>query len=249
MLQSKNFLPLIYLASACVFFPVGLEAQANELNLQTNQTKTITVAQRTSRLRFRLPNRGVPGARIGGATRAGSKTVTAIVPEKKLGLTASDAPTLFVYIPEHESTDAQLIISNDKGEKVYTSNFTPPQESGILRIKLPESVALENNQMYKWEVKLKSQKSDPMSSLKLKTSGWVEKVAVENVDNNQEEWDKLNTLAEAGIWHDTLDTLASMKLANPSDETIQNEWNQLLEDVGLEGFTDANIISKVVQVN
>ena len=104
--------------------------------------------------------------------------------------------------------------------------------------------------MYKWEVKLQSKDNNPMMGLKLKTSGWVEKVAVDNVDTqNQGDWDKLNTLAEAGIWHDTLDTLADLKLANPNDESIQAEWNQLLESVGLEKFTEMDIISQVVKVN
>ena len=249
MLHSKRLIPLIYLASACIFLPLGSQVKANELNWQTSQINNVTIAQRMRRLRFRLPTRGIPGARIGGATRAGSKKVTAIIPQEKLALTASNSPTIFVYLPKHQADDALLTISNEQGETVYTSSFVPPQESGLLRIKLPESVTLENEQTYKWEVRLDPQSSNPMTGLKFKTVGWMEKVAVDNNDQNQESWEQLNTLAEAGVWYETLDTLADMKLENPNDETIQAEWSQLLESVGLEDFTETQIISQVIEIN
>ena len=93
---------MIFLASICLLLSITPEVKANSLNEETNKITSYSIAQRRARLRFRLPNRGVPGARISGATRQGSNYVTAIIPDKKLGLTASQSPTIFVYIPENQ---------------------------------------------------------------------------------------------------------------------------------------------------
>ena len=249
MFKSKMSPPIICLASICLLLPITQQVKANSLNLETSQLTSYSIAQRIPRLRFKLPSRGVPGARIGGATRKGSNYVTAIIPEKKLGLTASESPTIFVYIPENESKNANLMITDEEGKQLYQSDFTAPQKAGILRIKLPQTVSLEADKLYKWQVQLEPQNDNPMMNLKLKTFGWVEKVSLVagNLDK-EEKWTNLNTLAQAGIWHDTLEQLAMLRLENPNDAQIEAEWTELLNSVGLKSVADSNIFPEVIEV-
>ena len=252
MFKSKIYLPIVCLASICLLVPTTRQVEANSLSLETSQLNSYSVAQKIPRLRFKLPSRGVPGARVSGATRQGSNYVTAIIPSKKLGLTASESPTLFVYIPENQSASANLVITDEQGKQLYQSDFTVPQEAGILRIKLPETVNLETDKIYKWQVQLNSENSSPMMNFKLKTFGWVEKVPlVENSLNSlaeEETWANLNTLAEAGIWHDTLEQLAMLRLENPEDIQLEAEWTELLTSVGLSNVAHSNILPEVVEV-
>ena len=255
MSKSKISLPLIYLASACLFLPLNGKAHAENLNLSSHELKTITVAQRRfRRLRFKLPERGVPGARIGGATRSTGESITAIVPSKKLGLTASKSPMIFVFVPENQFSSANLTIIDKNGNEVYQASFIPPQEEGIVRIKLPATLELETENPYRWQVQLVSCNENPAMSLKNRTFGWVEKVDLEGeisttqASDPEAKWETLNTLAEAGIWHDTLEYLAVLQLENPDDPEIKEEWTQLLESVGLEKIADSNIFPEVIEV-
>lgn len=249
MFKSKISLPIVCLASICLLFPTKQEVKADNVNLETSQLTSSSVAQKIPRLRFKLPNRGVPGARIGGATRVGSKSVTAIIPEQKLGLTASESPTIFVYIPENESIGANLTITDEEGHQLYESDFIAPQQAGILRIKLPETVNLETDKIYKWQVQLTPQDNNPMMDLKLRTFGWVEKVSLTKDSSTKEKtWTTLNTLAEAGIWHDTLEQLAMLRLENPEDAQLEVEWTELLKSVGLSRFADSDIFPEVIEV-
>ena len=249
MFKSKISPPIFCLASICLLVSTTRQVEANSQSLETSQLTSCSVAQKIPRLRFKLPSRGVPGARVSGATRQGSNYVTAIIPSKKLGLTASESPTLFVYIPENQSASANLVITDEQGKQLYQSDFTVPQEAGILRIKLPETVNLETDKIYKWQVQLNSENSSPMMNFKLKTFGWVEKVSlVENSLAEEETWAHLNTLAEAGIWHDTLEKLAMLRLENPEDMQLETEWTELLTSVGLNNVAHSNIFPEVVEV-
>ena len=242
---------IVGLASICLLVPITQEVKADNFNLATNQLNSSQIAQRMPRLRFKLPSRGIPGARIGGATRTAGKFVTAIIPQEKLALTASGSPTIFVYIPNNEYSSANLTITDQEGNQLYSSDFAPPQTAGILRIKLPETVNLETDKTYRWQVKLNSETTNPLTDLKLKADGWMEKVSLPEDNNDlteEQTWTNLNTLAEAGIWHDTLEQLAILRLENPEDREIEAEWTELLKSVGLDSFAHSNILPDVIEI-
>ena len=134
-------------------------------------------------------------------------------PHESLALTTSDSPTIFVYIPENDSPGGTLTVEDDQGIQIYQGQFDVPQESGILRVKLPTEVNLENNKLYKWQIQLHSNTNDEFLKLKLEpkltTVGWVEKVTLNEDDFNQQgNTNDLSILAQNGIWHDTLEQVA-----------------------------------------
>ncbi len=125
MLKSRISPHLVCLASICLLFPVTQQVKADSLNLKTNQLTSYSVAQRKmSRLRFKLPKRGAPTITIGGGTRSGSKSVTAILPQKKLGLTASQSPVIFVYVPENVSKNADFMLTDEQGIDILPASET-----------------------------------------------------------------------------------------------------------------------------
>jgi len=262
MLKAIAPIITISISSIILLNPANLLAQDKTLSLNNGQENSSIIAQRMPRLKFKLPDRGVPGARIGGATRGGDKStvVTAIIPPEKLALTIDESPTIFVYVPENNAVNATIKILEVVGEEgqdsdnkeLYKSEFKPPNEAGVLRVKLPANINLEETKLYKWEIQLISEDNNPLTAFKLKTVGWLEKVSLpedmtQNI-NTEDTWKKLDTLAEAGIWYDTLEELASLRSKNPEDSQIKGEWVDLLNTVGLDSIAETSIFPDVIEI-
>lgn len=255
MLKSIAPIVTISISSIILFNPGDLLAENKPLTLNNYQQNSRIIAQTTPRLQFKLPDRGVPGARIGGATRGGDKStvVTAIIPSEKLPLTINKSPTIFVYIPKNNALNATIKIMEEEGKELYQSEFTPPNQAGVLRVKLPANINLEEKKLYKWEIQLISEDNSPLIAFKLRTTGWLEKVSLpedmaQNI-NTEDTWKKLNTLAEAGIWYDTLEELALLRSQNPEDTQIKEEWVDLLNTVGLDSIAEITILPDVIEIN
>ncbi|MBL1208462.1 DUF928 domain-containing protein [Geminocystis sp. GBBB08] len=241
---------IVCLVSIYFIFSFGQQVKADDLNYPENKLTSPIIAQNQKpRLKFKLPDRGVPNARIGGATRSLTKPVVAIIPSEKIALTNSESPTIFVYISKNEAISGSVKISNESGKELYSSEFKLPEKTGILRIKLPKTLNLETNKLYKWEVKLNFKDNNPIVASKYRTFGWLEKVSLKEDVSTKETWANLNVLAEAGIWYDTLEQLAILRLENPEDKDIQVEWTELLKSVGLNNVADSDILSEVVIIN
>ncbi|AFZ53582.1 DUF928 domain-containing protein [Cyanobacterium aponinum] len=253
----KAIASIVSITSIILLNPTNISAQTQDFNANSYQknTNNSLIAQTMPRLRFKLPDRGVPGARIGGATRSGDKStvVTAIIPPEKLALTIDDSPTIFVYLPKNDAFEANIKVVEENGKEIYTKNFTPPNEAGVLRVKLPANINLEEKKLYKWEIQLISEDDNPLTAFKLRTVGWLEKVSLpeemQQEITTDKEWDSLNTLAEAGIWYDTLEGLALLRAENPQDNQIKKEWVELLNSVGLDSIAEISIFPEVVQIN
>ncbi|MGI0482981.1 DUF928 domain-containing protein [Geminocystis sp. CENA526] len=262
VLNKKPMLKPLILSSSvicftCIFISSGkINVQAESLNFgNVNQITSHLIAQSQSRrLKFKLPDRGVPDARMGGAVRGGNKSIIAIIPPDKMPLASEKNSTIFVYIANNNSTEGNLRITDINGQELYRGKFIPPQETGIIRIKLPETIELKTNTPYRWDIELKSPNIHPTQAMRLRTFGWLEKVSLEEkvsseTDSQEDIWASLNTLAEEGIWYDTLNKLAVLRLENPEDEQIKSEWVELLNSVGLEKIAQTDIFSEVIITN
>ena len=76
--------------------------------------------------------------------------------------------------------------------------------------------------------------------------GWVQRVSLtEDISNNlatASDSEKVDIYAAAGIWQDALTTLADLRQNNPNDRNLENQWNQLLENIGLEKIAQEPMI-------
>jgi hypothetical protein len=230
-------------------YKLGADAAPPEPNHEQLRLLSQSPESSPLRIRFRLPSRGAPTGTVGGAVRG--KKPLAILPETNLGLTASNSPVIFVYVPENKAVLAELTLGDQDQKEIYRTSLPVSQQEGILMLKLPEEVNLSVEKQYNWRFSLVSNHNDLK---RLSTGGWLEKVAQnKNITDAQskeiETWKGINLLAEEGLWYDTLEQLALLHLENPEDEQIKLEWTELLKSVGLEQrVAESPIFPYVIQV-
>lgn len=229
---------------------------------------TATQAQpnnaQTSSLRFNPPSlslagRGAPGGRRGGATRgqcpkleAGQSPLTALVPDTQklvLGLTVSENPTLWFYIPYalSERLPLKFVLQDEQKKEVYQTTFAGLQtQPGIVKLTLPSTVTLETGKMYNWKFAIYCDPNISGESPKISVQGWIQRTAPNATLASQLKESTPRQLvalyAKEGIWFDALTTLAELQMANPQDVSLKNDWVSLLESVGLSDIAQAPII-------
>ena len=207
-------------------------------------------------LDFRVPDRGTAGTTAGGGTRGRclpeTEVLVPLIPKTNLGLTLSDRPSFFAYIPPLTRAAAEspqkadfLLLGDDDREVVYQSSFTLPQKPGVIRYDLPaDAPALKVGSRYHWYLTLVcSTAVGPSPS----AEGWVERVALSPNLNKalkvSEPSKRLALYAEAGIWHETLMTLADLHRQNPVSQGVKSDWRSVLKSVGLESVANQPIAS------
>ncbi|CAD0231005.1 DUF928 domain-containing protein [Planktothrix agardhii] len=193
---------------------------------------------------FTPPERGVPGRREGGGTRGIGcpSSMTALIPESTMGRTASGQPAFFLYI---SGTVDQKILEfeiADEGDKtLYKTTFPiSTDRPGIVGIQWSEnakSVTLQDNKNYRWYIALKCNSSDASNDLLV--SGWINSVALSpnqklELGQTTDPLERLKIYANQGLWHETISTLATLKLNDSENSSLNNQWNDLLKSIGFD---------------
>ncbi|NEQ09210.1 MAG: DUF928 domain-containing protein [Moorea sp. SIO4E2] len=194
-------------------------------------------------LKFTLPPKGAPGQRKGAGTRGDYCSAIALVPGTNFGLTTSDNPTFWFYVSYSQARKipAEFLLRDKEYNQVYKETFTLKNTPGIVKITLPETVSkLVTEDLYRWRF---SVICNPTGRLIDRlddafVNGGVERVSISSDLEKQLE-DKnprkrIAVYAKQGLWFDALTTLAEMRLANPQDKSLDQDWMELLQQVGLE---------------
>lgn len=192
--------------------------------------------------------RGLPGRREGAGTRSGCITndragradmsVIALVPETNLGLTVSEHPTFFWYIPPTTAKTVEFSLSDKNEKEVYKTSFAITGQPGVISISLPTTATLTPlalNELYQWKFSLVCVEGD--ASANIRRSGWVQRVApsatlVSSLQKTAPR-NRPNLYAAEGIWQEALTSLAELRRANPKDVRLEADWADLLKAVGL----------------
>jgi Domain of Unknown Function (DUF928) len=205
------------------------------------------------------PDRGAPGNRGEGASRgciAGSQPLMALVPEQTLsttsdatpitqvwGLTSVEHPRFWFSVP-YESAKVsaiEFVLQNHQDQTVYRTPISIPSTPGIISVQLPSTVGgLETNQQYHWFLKVRSM-CEPDQGLTLDyVEGWVQRTQLDQGLSDRltqaSPQQQAALYAEHGIWYDALTTLAELRLAQPENRAIAQDWTELLKAVGLENL-------------
>ncbi len=208
-------------------------------------------------IRFEPPGGGAPGETKGGASRGDIACATAtsrdtpqivlLTPtNSNYGLTTLEHPTFLMYVPPSSAQKAFFSIKNTKGQVHYRQTFSVPQQGGILRITLPNSIApLALNQSYEWGMVLmcggKLRPDSPFAS------GWIQRIQLETKVNARLQKQAANeqaaTYGASGIWYDMISTIADLKLQKPQDSAISDAWAQILNSAGLTKITSTAIVN------
>lgn len=195
---------------------------------------------------YRPPDQGLPGRREGGGTRGGCQiqqssliqqpSLTALMPESNLGLTVAARPSFFWYVPQTAAV-AEFVLLDANNTELYKTQVPLSQQAGIVQFTLPETgPALQVNQSYRWFFSLVCEPLD--RSADIFVSGWVKRVEP-NPDLPQA---LVATAGQTGVyetrWYDDLATLAALRRAQPHNTALTNQWQMLLQSVGLSQIAD-----------
>lgn len=191
------------------------------------------------------PNTGEGTAdSVPGGTRGercfneGQKPVTPLIPKtnKKLGLTLASHPTILIYVETNAAIAGEFILKDSSDQKVYEDIVSLPDTQGIIGIKIPsQEPELKVDEAYSWTFTLICEAS--VSEMEVVVEGSIQRVNPSE-DLRMKllqapESDRWLVYSEAGIWYETLATLAEEIRSNPNSVKLNSEWKKLLNSVGL----------------
>ena len=170
-------------------------------------------------------------------------SMLAVMPESFFGTTIEARPTILVYVPASNATEAVFSLKDEVKDSVYEMTLPVPSAGGVVAVELPESAPeLAVNQNYQWYLALKLDgELQPGSPF---VDGWVKRVAPNDelvASLGGDTLTEIEALGSDGIWYDTVAKLAALRVEQP-DEEITQHWHELLESVGLAEISAVPIV-------
>lgn len=223
-----------------------------QLPIRAEVTSTKTT-NNTFNITFEPPNENQPLSTKGGASRGDQCAIDSqeslpfipLLPATNHGLTTAPHPTLLAYIPNTSAQSVFLSIQDENEEEIYQGVLPIGNQSGIVSLDVPqEAPALETGKTYKWSFALMcDNKLRPDSPI---IEGYIERVQPKPELAAQLEGATPVEMAalygKAGIWYETVATLAQLREAEPQNRELIDAWNSILNSVGLEKVADARIM-------
>lgn len=196
--------------------------------------------------------RGLPGRREPGGTRSAciqeqALTLTSLTPEESPGLTVSEYPTFFWYLPKSSAEGIEFALKDKAGKELYRTVAKVTGQPGIISLTLPANAGLpplQVGQDYNWTLNLICDFSD--RSGEPSVEGWVQRIAASPELSNQLKkatpQEVPGVYASAGIWYEAITTLAELRRNNPTDRKLTAAWSSLLKDVKLDKVATAPFV-------
>ncbi|MCL1470412.1 DUF928 domain-containing protein [Argonema antarcticum] len=176
------------------------------------------------------------------------KPLAALIPENLVGLTTAQSPTWFFYIPQSSAKEAEFTLRDEKNEQIYKTTLRIPSKSGVISFSIPDlstSSALEVGKNYRWNLALICSSQDES---KVKAIGGYIQIIQPSADlvaklkKAKTMRDRINIYAQAGIWYDTIATLAKLRRDNPNDADLAKDWASLLKQIGLNEIAEEPLL-------
>jgi hypothetical protein len=159
---------------------------------------------------------------------------------------------LFVNVPQTTAKIASLSLEDANGKLLAETIVDLPETPGILRLELPETIkSLDLNQNYRWHFSLicdeRSLDRSPQNTRQVE--GWIRRVEPKEDFVNQldatEQRVHVILYAEAGFWYDMLATLHELRLVQPENAALTDDWTSVLNSVGLEQVATQPLLEAV----
>ncbi|AFZ61379.1 DUF928 domain-containing protein [Anabaena cylindrica FACHB-243] len=162
----------------------------------------------------------------------------ALVPQK-MGLTVSEYPTFWVYIPQSYKNlqrvelSVNLFDKKEETKRVFGISYQAKNIHGIVSLTPPKNkkYALEEGKIYTWYITLVCSKeaNEQVNYDYIEdTYGSIKRVSSSVSSPNYEDF------IRDQIWHDAVTDLGKRLLDNPGNQQLQNEWKNLLKTKGVE---------------
>jgi hypothetical protein len=177
---------------------------------------------------------------------AGPAAVMAMLPESYMGNTISERPTLMVYMPTSAARTASFSLKDAQGKTLYQRNLAVSGKAEVMAIDLPaDAPALQVGQLYQWYVGLEI--DGDLSPSTPYVDGWIQRVepsaAVAAALQQPDQLKQAEVLGAEGVWYDCAAKLASLRASQPGNATLDQEWTDLLTNVGLQEVSAAPVVA------
>jgi hypothetical protein len=241
------------------------EAVLSRTVLQTQFGETGSTIELARRRRFRLGSRSsryrVGGFRRGGTCLTDGSEVTPLSPplaadeleaadDLPVDVTTADRPVFFIHVPElAEPTPAQFTLQNEAGtEELANVTFELSGEGGVVGLQ-PEDLSQEliAGDIYYWQMAVQCSADSPDQNPVV--SGWIT-VADTASPVEGSVYEQAVALVEEGIWQDAVTLLAQARLEATdleSSSLADEDWQAVMEGVGLTDFANEPIVDIMVQ--
>ena len=247
---NRNKSPQTSLSLICLLALSLVGSWSTVVNAQNKSVYTNKKHQVT----FEPPKGTKPAQTVGGASRGEQcpldsreqdLPITPLLPTSSPSLTMESHPTLLVYIPETSATKALFSIRDANEDYDYQTTMPIGDRAGIVSLTLPDNApALDVDREYKWSLILMcDNKLRPDSPV---VQGDVMRVTADSYVANKlagaNSIERAAIFGNAGVWYDTVSSLAQLKATNPKDSDIALNWEGLLYSVGLENIAKADFV-------
>jgi len=179
-------------------------------------------------------------------------SLTALIPDPEIDknqvqLTVAKSPQIFIYIPPTSAKSMEVFFKRESGTDYRTQPINIPAKSGIIAIDISQTEPqLKIGENYHWVVAIicnpRERKKD------LFVSGWLRRIDpnsnLANQLKNAEKTEYSNIYSSNGIWFDAVKNLAELRLAEPDNLELKNDWKELLESAGLNDVVEKPLLGK-----
>lgn len=225
---------------------LGLVAFTGFPNLQA-QSRQLERAEKNINIKgdwkaFTPPKVGLPGQRQdGGGVRSAYNNacladgqLTALIPPTNIGLTISEKPMLYWYVPSNGPIEVEFVLREASGQLVEQQILELTETPGI--VSLSPSKPLEVGKDYHWFFSLICNPNERAGDRFV--GGWIRRVeksaALESkLVAAKDESERISIYAQESLWFDTLASLAELLRQNPNDSILVDKWEELLQTVEL----------------
>jgi hypothetical protein len=184
-----------------------------------------------------------PAVRAQGGSRSSfvqqGKPLTALIPKTQFSLTVGEYPTFFIYVPQASEQTGVFTLLDEDNNIVYETRVTLPSQAGVVSLSLKDTgtlAPLKVGKPYQWYFSIVYD-FDNRSKDRL-VQGWIQRVEPSpDLTRKLEQAASKNRpalYAAAGIWHETLATLAELRRSTPNDATLAQQWEELLKSEAVE---------------
>ncbi len=203
------------------------------------RSQDFLISQKTgSRISFIPPAKTQPRRSRGAGSRGCTdeflqeELVTLLISsDRAAGQTISGHPSFFWHLSQPVKVPIKFaLVEPGVAEPVFTTEIEPPPEgmpAGIVQLEIPEDQPeLVPGKLYKWSVTLVC---DPYKySANPFYYSWIERISSPSELEQQP-----SSLAQAGLWPDTLAAILAKQKANPQELSWREELFSLFKQVGL----------------
>lgn len=163
-----------------------------------------------------------------------------------VGLTVSEHPEFFVYVPQTSATEAEFILMDEENNDVFRTNLPLSGEAGIVSVSLTSDLPpLEVGKNYRWFFAVICDPDNRAEELVV--DGWTQRRELEadlaaKLEGSTRAGDRSFIYAQNGIWHDALSILAEEIRNSNRNALAVVQWKLLLESAGLDKVTDVPLL-------